>query len=114
MDYYFFFCISEKYLQFRRKQKHLLKKNFGSSHTSNQIYLPTNCFSYYAYLKDMYITLKRVEKILFVSVLRILLICKILNFTAVFTKKNFPKSAYNSPCWKVNFCLNASNSYYNS
>ena len=26
MDYYLFFYISEKYLQFRKKQKHLLRK----------------------------------------------------------------------------------------
>ena len=36
----------------------------------------------------MYITLKGTEKILLVSVLKMLLICKFLNFTAVFTKKN--------------------------
>ena len=47
----------------------------------------------YVYLKCMYITLKRIGKILFVSALRILLICKFLNFTAIFTKQrlNFPK-----------------------
>ena len=74
-DYYFFFYISEKYLQFRKKQKHLLGKTFGSPHTSNQVYLLQNYFSNYVYLKDMYITLKGIEKTLFVSVLRILLIC---------------------------------------
>ena len=37
-------------------------------------------------LKCMYITLKRIGKILFVSALRILLICKFLNFTVIFTK----------------------------
>ena len=42
----------------------------------------------YVNFKDMYITLKGIEKILFVSVLKILLICKSLNFTVVFTKKN--------------------------
>ena len=36
----------------------------------------------------MVITLKGTGKILFVSVLRILQICKFLNFTTVFTKKN--------------------------
>ena len=35
----------------------------------------------------MYITLKRIGKISSVLVLRILLICKFLNFTAIFTKK---------------------------
>ena len=30
MDYYIFFNISEKYLQVRKKQKHLLRKIFGS------------------------------------------------------------------------------------
>ena len=43
---------------------------------------------------------------MFVSVLRILLICKFLNFTAAFTKKiNFSKFAFNFPCEKVNFSL---------
>ena len=37
----------------------------------------------------MYITSKRIGKILFVLVLRILLIFKFLNFTALFTKKTF-------------------------
>ena len=37
MDYYFFFYISKKYLQFRKKQKHLLGKIFASPHTSNRI-----------------------------------------------------------------------------
>ena len=63
-------------------------KLFGSLHTSNRIYLLRNCFSKYVYLKDMYLSLKGIGKILFVSVLRILLICKFLNFTAAFTKKN--------------------------
>ena len=36
----------------------------------------------------MPITLKGIGKILFVSVLRIFLICKFLNFMAAFTKKN--------------------------
>ena len=54
----------------------------------------------------MYITLKGIGKIQFVSMLRILLICKFLNFTAAFTKKwNFPKFAFNFPCEKVNFSL---------
>ena len=62
-------------------------KLFGSLHTSNRIYLLRNCFSNYVYLKDMYMSLKGIGKILFVSVLRILLICKTLNFTATFTNK---------------------------
>ena len=53
----------------------------------------------------MYVTLRGIGKILFVSVLRILLICKFLNFTAVFTKKKNPKFAYNFPYGKVNFSL---------
>ena len=43
-------------------------------------------FSNYVYLKYIYITLKGTGKILFVSVSRILLICKFLNFTDVFAK----------------------------
>ena len=66
--------IFEKCLQFRKKQKHLLGKMFGSPHTSNRIYLLRNCFSNYVYLKDMYIALKTTGKNLFVSMLRILLI----------------------------------------
>ena len=73
---------------FIRKKKHLLGNIFGSLHTSNRISLLRNCFSNYVYVKDMHITLKGIEKMLFVSVLRILLICKYLNFTTTFTKKN--------------------------
>ena len=72
-----------------KKQKHLLGKIFGPSYTSNRIYLLRNYFSNYAYYQ------RDVHKKELVSVLRILLICKFLNFTAVFTKKNFPKFAYN-------------------
>ena len=90
-----------------KEKKHLLGNNFGSLYTSNRIYLLQICFSNYVYLKDMHITLKGIGKILFVSVLRTLLICKFLNFTAAFTKKklNFPKFAFNFPCEKVNFSL---------
>ena len=133
MDYFFYFYISQKHLQLRkkkyinlgnqfhykkynerdeilakrlfpfsitvlstkllvilfvRKKKHLLGNIFGSPHTRNRIYFLGNCFSNYVYLKDMYITLKGIGKILFVSVLRILLICIFLDFTAAFTKKN--------------------------
>ena len=75
---------------FRKKQKHLLKKIFGSTHTSNRTYLLRNCFSNYVYLKDMYIILKGIRKI-----------------RGVFTKKNlsFPKFTYNFPGEKVNFGL---------
>ena len=110
MNYYFFIIMiyfSEKYLQFRKKQKHLLRKIFGLFHTSNRIYLLGNCLSNYIYLKDMYITLKRIGKIMFASVLRTLQISRFLNFTAVSLKKqlNFPKFACNFPCEKVNFSL---------
>ena len=40
------------------------------------------------YLKDMCITLKEIGKILFMSLLRIMLICKFLNFKAAFPKKS--------------------------
>ena len=59
-------------------------------------------------LKDMYIILKGIAKIQFISILKILIIFKFLNFTAFFTKKidlNFPKFAFNCPCEKVNFTL---------
>ena len=83
-NFYFFLYISEKYVQFRKKQKkHLLGKIFGSPHTSNQFYLLQNCFTNYIYLKDMYITLTGIN--VCVSVKNVL-ICKFLNFMAVFTK----------------------------
>ena len=40
-----------------------------------------NCFSNYGYLKVMCIILKGIRKILFVSVLRIVIFCNFLNFT---------------------------------
>ena len=106
---FLFSYISEKHLQFRKntqkhyhqKSKALLRSIFGLSYKSNWIYLLWNGFSNYVYLRDMYITLKRIVKILVVSVLRILLICKVLNFKVL----NFPKFAYNCPCEKVNFSL---------
>ena len=69
------------------KKKHLLRNIFGSSHTPDQIYFMQNSFSNYLYLKSMYITLKGIGKILFISVLRILLICKFLRFTPPSLKK---------------------------
>ena len=72
---------------FYKEKTHLLGNIFGLPHASNQIYLLQNYFSNYVYLKDTYITLKSIGKILFVSVLKILLICKFLNFTATVTKK---------------------------
>ena len=81
------FSIKLQVILFIRKEMHLLGNIFGSPHTSNWIHSLRNCFSNYVYLKDMYITLKGIGKILFVSVLRILLICKFRNFTAAFTKK---------------------------
>ena len=74
---FLFLYISEKYLQFNKKQG----KTLGSTHTAELFFKLYN-------LKEMCITLKGIGKILLVSVLRILLICKFLNFTAVFTKKH--------------------------
>ena len=101
-------CILQRSVfHLEKKQKHLLRKTFGSSHTSNRIYVLRNCFPNYLYLKDMYITLKRIRKILFVSVLRILLICKFVNFTTVLTNKKFKLSRFTCifPSEKVNFSL---------
>ena len=102
-----FFIFQRSTLNLEKTRKHLLRKIFGSPHTSNRIYLLQNYFSNYVYLKDMYITLKGIGKSLLVSVLGILLICKFLNFTVVFTKKkfNFRKISYNFLCEKVNFSL---------
>ena len=72
---------------FYKEKKHLLGDIFGSPHTRNQIYLPQNCFSNYVYLKDMYIILKGFGKILLVSLLIVLLICKFPSFRTAFTKK---------------------------
>ena len=60
------------FILFIRKKKHLLWNIFGSPHTSNWIYFLRNCsnFSNYVCLKDTYITLKGIGKILFVSVLK--------------------------------------------
>ena len=52
---------------------------------------------------DMYMSFKGIGKILFVSVLRILLICKFLNFLVTFTKKI--KLPFNFLREKVNFSL---------
>ena len=72
MDYFFFIYVSEKYLQFRKKQKHLLRKIFGSPHTSKRIYLLCNCFSNYIYISIRYAhTLKGIGKFVLVSVLKI-------------------------------------------
>ena len=107
MDYYFLFYISRKYLQFRKKLKAFVKEIFDSPHTSNRINLPRNCFSNYLYLKDMYITLKEIEKILFVLVLEF---CSSVNFETSWPSSlnknlNFSKFSYNFPCEKVNFSL---------
>ena len=88
------FSIKLQVILFIRKEMHLLGNIFGSPHTSNWIHSLRNCFSNYVYLKDMYITLKGIGKVLFVSVFRILLIRKFLNFMAACTQKmNFPKFA---------------------
>ena len=50
-----------KCLQFRKKQKYLLKKIFCSLQ---------NCFPNYVYLKYMYITLKEMEKTMFILVFK--------------------------------------------
>ena len=83
----FFFIFHRNTFNFEKNQKYLLRKFFDSRHTNNRIYQLQNCFWNFVYLKDTYITLKKILKILFVSRLRILLIWKFLNFTAVFTKK---------------------------
>ena len=63
----------------------------------------------YVCLKDMYITLKEIGKIWIVSVQRILLICKFINFMVVLFKANklinLLKFAYNFLREKVNFSL---------
>ena len=100
---FLFLFISGKHLQFDKKPKAFVKEKFWFT-SSNQIYLLRNCFSNHVHLKDKYITLKGTGKILFVSVLRILIICISLNFTTVFTKKslNFPEFAYRFPSETVN------------
>ena len=53
----------------------------------------------------MHITLKEIGKILFALVVKTLLICKSLKFTAAFTEKIKLKFAFNLPCEKVDFSL---------
>ena len=72
---------------FIKKKEAFSRECSWFTHTSNRIYLLWNCFSNYAYLINMYITLKGIGKIIFVLVLRILLTCKFLNFTAAFPPK---------------------------
>ena len=72
-------------------------------------------FSNYVYLKDMFITLKRIEKIMFVLVSRILLISKFTNFPAVFTIK----IKLSEVCMQLSVCeslfqSNTSKSHYRS
>ena len=83
----FLFLYFKELPSIQKKLKYLFGKIFGSLDTSNWIYLLRNYISNYVYLKDMYIALKGIRKILFASGLRILLVCKFVNFTTVFTKK---------------------------
>ena len=65
----YLFYISEKYLQFRKKQNHLLRKVFGLPHTSKQIYLLRNYFfKLYISQSYMYITLEGIGKIVCIGV----------------------------------------------
>ena len=101
-DYYFRKVYSN---QKKARALVLLRIILVLPHTSNRIYLLQNCFSNYVYLKDMYITSKRIGNIQFTSMLRILLICTFLSFAATFTKKNFSKFGCNFPLGKANFSL---------
>ena len=90
MHYYFFFyiCIFQRStFDLEKKQKHLSRKICASPYTNNRTYLQWNSFSNYVNLKDVYITLKRIRKLLFVLALKVLLICKFLNFTSAFSNK---------------------------
>ena len=86
----FFLYISERYLHFRREIKAFVKEVFRSPDTSNRIYLLRNCFQTIYISKICTYPLKELEN--FRSVLIILLICKFLNFTAVFVKKKQSKT----------------------
>ena len=76
-----YFDILEKYLQFGKNKR----TSISLPHTNNRIYL-LRYFFQTKYLKYMYITLKGIGKIMFASVVRMLLICKFLHFTALITK----------------------------
>ena len=89
MDYYFFVFVFQRSTFNLEKTKAFVKENFWFIPSSNRIYLLRKCFSNYVYLKDMYIKLKGVGKLLSVSLLTILLICKFINITAIFTKNFF-------------------------
>ena len=102
MDYYLFIFLREISTYNLKKQKHLLGKIFDSPHISNLIYLLRNCSSNYVYLKNRYITLAGIGKIMFVSVFRILLICKSLNLQPPSLKKlNFPMLQYLHTIFRV-------------
>ena len=89
-SYCFFLYISERYLHFRREIKAFVKEVFRSPDTSNRIYLLRNCFQTIYISKICTYPLKELKN--FRSVLIILLICKFLNFTAVFVKKKQSKT----------------------
>ena len=103
MAYYFFFYISEKHLQFRKKNKSVCLGTGSSS-----------CETVFqSFFSQRYIIhLKGIGKILFGSVLRILLICKYLNFTTVFIKKvTISKVCIELSMWKSKFQSNRFNPY---
>ena len=65
MDYYLFFYISEKYLQFRKKQKHLLRKTLiHPVQVTGSTYCGIVFQTGIVYTSKT--TLKRIGKILFV------------------------------------------------
>ena len=90
MDYYFVFIYFREVPSIWKKTKTFVKESFLFTQITgiNQIYLLQNRFLNYVYLKGMNITLNGIGKTLFASVLKILLICKFLNCTTVFIKKN--------------------------
>ena len=72
------------------------------------VFLQKCCFS-------CSVSLKKIGKIIFVLVLKILLICKFLNFTVVFNKKiKLSKVYIQFSLWENWFQSNASNSYYHT
>ena len=107
MDYFLYLYIADMYLQFWKKEFLNLGNKFHYKKYKERDGNTRNKFAFvFRHSIYMYITLKGTEKILFVSVLTILLICKSLNFTVTFTKKlKLSKFAFNFPCEKINFSL---------
>ena len=85
----------------------MISKIFGSPDTSTRIVLPWNCFQTTYISKICTSPWKKLEKFCLYRLFRILLMFQFLNFTTIFTRKNFNVSKFfiQFPCEKNNFSL---------